>query len=293
MSHPIRAFLVESGYPVTDAGEYWRTTAKFRGGKTPTSLAINKRTGGFKDFSTGRSGTAEELVRIIKGESVDFSAYEPPPEQHIISIPKVYPKEILNRLLPQFDFFLGRGISLDTLKTFEGGMAHSGKLNRRVCFPIYDRNGRIIGFAGRWFKEFPFGQVPKWKLLGKKSEWLFPCHLNESVIRERREVIVVESIGDLLALWEAGIRNAICIFGTSMSSRQLSYVLGLNCNKIIIATNNDPSDKEPGQRAAERIKAKLVKHYDDTYIGIHLPTEKDFGIMSSDQIKSWYAEIPH
>jgi DNA primase len=233
----------------------------------------------------------ELLAKIVKGEHVDFSSYEPTPEREKIRVTKVYPKEILKRLLPQFDFFKGRKISVETLKEFEAGMAHSGKLNKRICVPVYDRHNRIVGFAGRWLKETPLGNVPKWKLLGYKVDWLYPSHLNDALLREKREVIIVESIGDVLALWEAGIKNVLCIFGTSMSAKQFSYVLGLDPKKIIIATNNDVDNDSEGQRAAGKIAIKLNKQFDSAEIVVALPPKKDFGMMASDEIRQWYADI--
>lgn len=292
MSHPIKDILVEAGYQIIYAGDYWRTTAKFRGGKTTTSIAIDRRTGRWKDFAMNTPWQAPELLaKIVKGEAVDFSSYEPTPEREKIRVPKVYPKEILKRLVPHFDFFKSRGISVATLKEFEAGMAHSGKLNKRVCFPVYDRHGRIIGFAGRWFKEIPFGSAPKWKLMGYKVDWIFPCHLNDALLREKREVIIVESVGDVLALWEAGIKNVVCIFGTSMSSKQLSYIIGLDPKKIIIATNNDVDNDSEGQRAAGKIALKLHKLFDTAQVIVALPPKKDFGIMPAKEILAWYQNI--
>jgi 5S rRNA maturation endonuclease (ribonuclease M5) len=290
MSHPIREILVEAGYQITYAGDYWRTTAKFRGGKNPTSIAIDRRTGRWKDFTISGSPwqSPELLARTVKGEDVDFSGYEPTPEREKIRVTKVYPKEILKRLLPHFDFFKARGISVATLKEFEAGMAHSGKLNKRICFPIYDRHGRIIGFTGRWFKEIPFGDAPKWKHQSPKTEFLWPCHLNDALLREKKEVIILESPGDTLALWDAGIKNVICIFGVSISSKQLSYIIGLDPKKIIVATNNDEKTNNAGQIAAKKIYQKLSKHFDEAEIVISLPSVKDFGQMSSAEIKDWY-----
>lgn len=293
MSHPIKDILRAAGYSLSDSGDYWRTSAKFRGGSAPTSIAIDKRTGNFKDFGAGTGWRSPEiLAELISGQRVDFSNYEIEPEVEKLKTVKVYPKEILKRLLPHFDLFKKRGISEATLREFEGGMAHSGKMNKRVIFPIYDRHNRIVGFAGRWFMETPFGLTPKWKLLGDKVSWLYPSHLNDTLLREKQEIIIVESVGDVLALWDAGIKNVMCIFGTSLSAKQLSYIIGLDPKRIIIATNNDQDNDEQGQKAAARILLKLRKHFDTTYLGIHLPTRKDFGAMNKGEIHAWYDDIP-
>ncbi len=291
MSHPIQQILLEAGYPLNIAGDYWRTTAKYRGGDNATAIAVHRQTGRWKDFVLDSPWQApEELARLILGQNTDFSSYAPVETKERIKVVKIYPQEILKRLLPQFDFFINRGISKETLKLFQAGMAHSGKLNRRICFPVYDQHNRIVGFAGRWFQTTPFGAAPKWKLLGDKRLWTYPCHLNDGLLRESKEVIIIESIGDLLALWDAGIKHVFCIFGTSLSLKQLSYIIGLDPKRIIIATNND-SGNNPGKLAANKIILKISKHFDNIDILDRRPEKKDFGAMTKKEILDWHVKI--
>lgn len=291
MSHPIRDILIQAGYPLIDSGEFWKTKAIYRNGACPTSLSVNKKTGRFMDFGANNlCGSPEELVKIISGENASFATYIPEPEAPKMKLVKTYPKEILKRLLPHYDFFLKRGVSKQTLELFEAGMAHSGKLNRRICFPLYNRADKIVGFTGRWFQETPPGNVVKWKILGPKRLFLWPRHINQDIVRDCRELIILESLGDALKLWEAGIKNTMVIFGLSLSSEQLSYILSLDLTRIIIATNNDSSNQ--GRSGALKIAAKLNKHFDKAYIGIHLPeTANDFGQMPEADIKSWQEKI--
>ena len=289
--HPIREVLTEAGYRLFDIGDTWRTTALYRGGKTTNSLSINKKTGGWIDFGVGKGGSAEQLAKIIAGKDINFANYIP--ETHEIDkikVTKTYPKDILRRLLPDYDLFLDRGISKETLDLFEAGLATSGKLRNRVCFPIYSRDKKIIGFTGRWFKENRYDTIPKWLKVGQSKEWLYPNHLNLEIIRQSREIIIVESVGDLLALWEAGLRNSLCIFGTAISSKQLSYIVGLDPERIIIATNND-EDKSKGPAAANKIKKKLTFLINSDKIRVALPTKNDFGDMSKEEIRGWHGKI--
>lgn len=298
--HPIRDVLIQAGYKLVDTGEFWKTAALYRSGRNPTSLSINKRTGRFWDFSAGvNNKSAEDLVKLINGQKVDFSAYTPEPVQEKIKLVKYYPKDVLKKLLPDFGFLVSkRGLLKETLEMFEAGLAHSGKLNRRICFPIYDQQGRIVGFSGRWYKEDLPPQsefkIAKWKHHGQKRDWLYPCHLNENIIREKREVIILESIGDLLSLWQAGIQTGTVIFGTTLSSKQLNYIIGLDPLRIIIATNNDTAientheQEQKGPAAAKRIAKKLDKLFNPEKIVISLPPMKDFGPMTPEEIQTWY-----
>lgn len=291
MSHPIGQTLREKGHKLLDCGDYWRMAAVFRGGRSPTSIAIKKKTGEFKDFGMSSPWRkAEELVKLLNGDKVDFSNYVPEVEAvDKIETQKTYPKEILKRLLPKYGIFPTRGISLATLKLFEAGYAMGNKMGNRVCFPIYDEHGRIIGFSGRWLQETPPDQVPKWKHVAAKNSFLWPLHLTRAHIVEAQAVLIIESIGDGLALWEAGIRNFLCIFGTSISSKQISCLLGLDPKLIVIATNNDSTKvQNAGKQGAIKIAAKLKKHFGDSAIQINLPPEKDFGQMDKSSVKDWY-----
>jgi len=303
MSHPIAQILKNCGYHLIDNGKYWKTTAHYRAGKNPTSLSINKKTGRFWDFSSNLRGTPEELVKLINGEAdiTGFASYVPIPDIVTVKTEKTYPKEILKKLLPDYDLFLERGISEETLRTFEAGMAHAGKLNRRICFPIYNRKGKIHGFDARWHTDdvpyFDDRKLAKWKKIGQKLLWTFPTHLNDKILRERKEIIIVESIGDVLALWEAGLKNVLCSFGTSMSSKLMNYIIGLDPQKIIIATNNDlavedtPEQEAKGPAAARKMKKKLEKFFSEDKMEVRLPTKKDFGEMSKKEILKWYESL--
>lgn len=286
--HPIKEILIENGYRLNDCGEFWKTSANYRGGNNKSSLSINKLTGYFWDFGVNLQGSAEELVQLISGKLANFKDYVAPETIYLTKMEKIYPKEILKKLLPDYGFYEKSSISLETLKTFEAGMAHSGKLNRRVCFPIYNTFGRIIGFAGRWHqKNLPENfDIPKWKLINSKKKFLYPCHLNQGEILKKKEIIIVESVGDVLALWEAGLKNSLCIFGTSISAHQINYILSLDPELIIIATNND-KEYEKGPLAAKNIKGKLDKLFNKDKIIIRLPKRNDFGDSSKEEILQW------
>lgn len=295
--------LTSLGYNLKDYGEFWRTSASYRQGDNELSLSINKIDGFFKDFGTGDAGSFKKLLKIIVGtndpaklqkylDELEVSTEAAIPKQKLKKI-KVYPPDILQRLLPHYDYYLGSGISKETLETFQIGLAQSGKLLRRYCFPIYNRQNQIIGFTGRWFQKTPPSKkIPKYKHQGRTSDWIYPVHLNDAIIRECKEVILVESPNCVLHLWEAGYRNVICLFGTVMSAKIVNYLIGIEgLERIIIATNNEPDNNNIGEIAAKKIQTKLLRLFAAHKPVIHLPLKKDFGIMTPEQIHWWYNEI--
>lgn len=167
-------------------------------------------------------------------------------------------------------------------------MATQGKMNQRYVFPVYSLQNRIVGFAGRAIYQ---QKLPTWKLIGGKLNWLYPCHLNRTTIIKKKEVILVEGISDVLSFFEAGIENVMCIFGTKLSNKLLCYLLSLNLNKIIIATNNEPDNESIGNKAAVEIREKLVpSYYSEKSVIIKLPPVKDFNLMTKQQILEWYGK---
>lgn len=293
MAHQIGEFLRERGYQLRDCGDYWTTRAIFRGGVRPTSLTVWKRDGRFKDWVTGQSGSPEFLAKTVSGAAPNFinDSYD---IQERIVVDKIYSEKCLERLLPSYQLFTKRGISDATMKFFGAGLAQKGKLLRRVCFPCRNEKGQIIGFSGRWYSDkLPSENFAKWKFVGRKTNFIFPGILNRDEIIKAGQVILVESIGDLLALWEAGIKNTFCIFGASLTKRHMSYVSCLEVNDVVIALNDDKKEDgtNPGQEGALKALERLNEVMDAGVVRIVKPTKNDFGEMRVGEIREWKKKV--
>lgn len=198
----------------------------------------------------------------------------------------IYPEDVLSRLLPMYEYFETRGITKDTQKLFKVGFAMSGTCRKRYVAPIYNQKMQIHGFWGRWFQQ-DSGDKPKYKLVGRKTTFIWPWHLTEKFVKESGEVILVESPADVLWLYQHGIQNVLCLFGVTLSSKLLNYLVSLNLKRIIIATNNEPHNNNIGNEAAIKIKDKLLSFYDKDKVVIKLPMKKDFCEMSETELKQW------
>lgn len=209
---------------------------------------------------------------------------------------KYFPEVLLDKLLPDYSYWNNRGISNDILIRQNGGLAskqEGGKLKGRYVFPIRNKDHKIVGWAGRLLEHSEF--VPKWKILGSKKNFLFPArNISEKEIKDKREVILVESIGCSLALEMAGFSNTKVLFGVKPSSQLISYLISLDVKRIIISTNNESSGI--GNRAAEEIQNTLIHFFNKKNVVVHLPAKKDFNDMLLDggvgSIKKWYDTIP-
>jgi hypothetical protein len=241
-------------------------------------------------FSCVISNDAEHRNRILElvGEdSTDVPAIIKPPK---ITIPKVYPSECLNRLLPHYKYWEDRGISRETLKKLKGGYATGNEFCGYYVFPIFNLKNEIIGFTGR--NTLPNNKI-KWRHKGVKSSWCFPAHFNKGLIQEKREVIIVESIGNLLSLMECGIDNVMPIFGTVISNQMVNYLVSLNVNRIIISLDND--ENKAGEIGAAKSSKKLDKYFDNIIIA-PISGANDFNELlltkdGKDLILNWYQNL--
>jgi DNA primase len=127
--------------------------------------------------------------------------------------------------------------------------------------------------------------------MGNKTKWRYPLQVNSSILRRSRKVIIVESIGDMLSLWDAGIKNVIVSFGVSISSSLSSLFLMYNMNEIVISLNNDFDNNNIGNIASNKCKSKLLNHFDEHQVKICLPPKNDFGEMTKAEILSWRKTI--
>lgn len=194
-----------------------------------------------------------------------------PIEEPKAEVIKDWPISLLEKLIKDYSYFEGRGISASTQKHFHIGVALSGQMNQRAIIPIIsDNKNKIIGFTGRSLIK---DVKPKWRHLGSKTHWKLIG--DEKAVSNTKTIIIVEGPADILALYECGIKNTICLFGVTISSKQLGFLIKTNPERIIIALNNEASNI--GNAASEKLKKILLSYFSEERITIGLPEgAKDF-----------------
>lgn len=296
MTQEIYNVLTEIGYSLTDYGKDWRTKPLYRDSGNNSSLSISKRNGRWVDYSACIGGNLEELIKITLNlktldeaknwvaNKVDLTRIED--TKPTIKQAKIYSNDLLKELLPVHNYWLDRGITRKTLEEFKGGLVKSGQMMDRYTFPIFNSKNQIVGFIGRDIR--PESKTrPKYKIIGNKSKWVWPATLNKGIIRSKKAVILVESPACVLRCWDMGIKNVICIFGVKISTDIICFLLKINCQKIIISTNNEPDNNSIGNNAAEEIKNTLLNFFDANQVLINLPVRKDIAEMTDEEIINW------
>jgi len=300
-----KAVLENLGYPLLDMGDYWQSSAVFRGGDNPRALQIYKESGVWKDYVAGEnflpfSALVEKTVgkessqEILKDFSLNNRVSRSSNQKLKISQEKIFDFSELNNLLPHYSFYINRDITPNTLQFLKSGMCTSGIMYQRYVFPIFNKLNQIHGFAGRDMLDG--SSRPKWKHMGKKTQWIYPCFCQDSdgsypvlnSIISSREVYIVESIGDMLSLFERGFKNVLVTFGLDISPSLLSNLMGFNLSKIWLCFNNDiGKDFNAGQFSAVKNFLKLLSCFNSTTINICLPTKSDFGEMKDSDFENW------
>lgn len=301
----LKDILQEIGYSnISDNGKELRMKPIYRDSSSNTVLSVRKNTGHFIDFSANISGSLPELVKLslnlkdfdkakewLEGK-VDLSQITTIEKTKIQNnkterVPRVLKPEYLLKIIPKHDYWIDRGISEETLQEFKGGVVEAGIMAKRYVFPIFNYDNELVGLAGR---DLTKGNEkrPKWKHYGGKSTWKYPLKNNFKLIRKLKEIILVESIGDMLALWEAGIKNSVVTFGLDVSTEVLNVLIKADPNKIYISFNDDSANNNAGNMAARKAEKKLKKFFDPDQVSIKFPTKGDFGEMTPKEIKSWY-----
>lgn len=294
----IRDVLTEMGYVLHDHGKEYRAKPIYRDSDSNTVLCINKLTGQWIDFKDQVSGSFEDLVKLslnLKSKeeakqwvSSKFDGFAIRKEERpLVKGLKTFPKDTLDKLISDHSYWINRGVSEETLKVFQGGTALFGKMANRYVFPIFNSKDELIGLSGRDLLKGEFSKRPKWKHMGDKSEWKYPLKINYQIIKEKNEAILVESVGDMLSLWEAGVKNVMVTFGLEISIPLLNCLIKMDLNKMLLSFNNDSKGNFAGNVAAEKAQKKLIKYFNPDQVRVHLPTRKDFGEMAKEEILKW------
>lgn len=143
-----------------------------------------------------------------------------------------------------------RNISEETLDIWDAFTWNVPKFENRIIFPIRDIRGKTVALIGRSLDDF---SQMKYYIYPNGVEMPF-CPAKVKPIQNR--VILVEGIFDALNLWDKGLKNTVCTFGTQqvnwvkLSLLKLQGVQGLD-----IMFDGD----EAGVKAAEQAKGLAEK----------------------------------
>lgn len=197
-------------------------------------------------------------------------------------------------------YYIDRGFSSNILDKYDVGLCKNPEkeMYNRVVVPIYDQNHEyMIGCSGRTIfnkcdlcsyyhdhkqscVDHKYGwKYSKWKHNKdfKAKDCLYNLWYAKEHILKTGIAVIVESPGNVWRLEEAGIHNAIAIFGTSLSDRQKMILDCSGAMSLLLLLDND----EAGQTGTKQIYDKCYRTYNIKTINI---PKNDVGEMSIAEI---------
>ncbi len=119
-------------------------------------------------------------------------------------------------------------------------------------FPLFDSNGKVVGFSGRILGKEEEGS-PKYlnspeTPLFKKSELMYGFHKAKDGIRKWGYAILVEGQMDLLMSHQHGFSNAVATSGTSLTEMHLAKIKR-HTDKLMIVFDADKAGIKASVRA--------------------------------------------
>jgi DNA primase len=126
----------------------------------------------------------------------------------------------------------------------------------RIMFPLADSRGKVLGFGARQMGE---GRGPKYlntseNDLYHKGRQLFGIDVARKEAMRTARFVVVEGYTDVLALHQAGIREAVAIMGTALTQEQLAELAkvgdGNRRGLVYLALDADRAGRDAMLRAS-------------------------------------------
>lgn len=278
MSDPVLDLLTKNSVHCVPSGQDYliRCLNPEHDDKNP-SLRVDKTVGTFHCFSCGFKGNifrffgvmdnpvgvkVAKLKNKLRDLAVSFNGVEFPHEQ--IPVTKTF-----------------RGISVKTLKEFGAFYCTTGQqeLQDRIFFPIKDLRGRTVVFVGRHmfsdsnprYLNFPSGVTMP----------IFP----ESFKDRHKSVVLVEGIFDMLNVYDKGLTNVACTFGTNTLQKDTALKLlpfkTQGITKIYLMFDGD----QAGAQAMDKLKP-LIEETGYQVEKIILEPDTDPGELSQEYVDS-------
>ena len=152
------------------------------------------------------------------------------------------------------NFFKKKSIPLkDLLKCGLFGKKEDGRIyaifNKRIMFPIKNSYNKIVGFGGRALGD----NMPKYinspeTIVFKKSETMYGENLATAHTYRDNYSILVEGYLDVIALHQAGFKQAVACLGTAVTQNHIQKLWRI-CDEIIACLDGDSA----GTRASAKI----------------------------------------
>ncbi len=148
------------------------------------------------------------------------------------------------------ELLLKKGYSKELL--VKSGIAvinNDGKVNdiyrNRIMFPLWDTNGKVIGFSGRIYEgkdQSKYINTMETDIF-KKGSLLYNYENARKSILDKDEIIICEGFMDVIRLYTIGVTNVVATMGTAITKEQLNLIRKLTNNVILMFDGDSAGEK--------------------------------------------------
>ena len=173
----------------------------------------------------------------------------------------------------------GRELNFSEEELLESGIALQNEESKRVydrfrnrlIFPIWNEQGRVVGFSARTIeKEAPgakYVNSPETPVF-RKSSILYALPLARKAIQERNMAILCEGQLDTIAMHRAGLECAVAPQGTAFTDEQ-ARILKRYTDRVFLAFDSDAAGQKAAARALELLlpldfEIKIIRFPEDS-----------------------------
>ena len=206
----------------------------------------------------------DNITKIKNMEEIEVAELIPIDEK-ILSYYKNIPNKMWydEGISKKTQMLFGIGIDLDT---------HS------ITIPIRDELGTLIGVKARFLQptEMKYIYIEPCA----KSQILYGLDKTIKYIKEKSEIIIVESEKSVLKLYDMGIKNCVSIGCHTLSRHQVKKISMLGVNEIILAYDKDVGITDKGNFDKEYWKSEVSKFMFSENVSI---IYDNFGILKDKE----------
>ncbi len=173
------------------------------------------------------------------------------------------------------NYLQSRGLTIDTIKHFNIGLSlntndslfnilkkknYSSKLlinsglitenntdifKNRIMFPLYDPNGRLVGYNGRIYNNEDTNRYVNTKEteIFHKRDFIYNYHGVLEDVRRQKCVIIMEGPMDIINSYQNGIKNVVATMGTAFTPEHALLIRRLKCDVILCFDGDDAGIK--------------------------------------------------